>query len=1598
MRYQRTSERRAVILMVVLSLLTLFALVGVTFVLYADAEATAARVAREAETVRTADVNPQEALAFILGQIVYDVPDTLAGAASGLRGHSLARTMYGSNSVAAGLNILPYSGVGRVHTNGTSWPYLNNLIGGPFDDYLLVNYTWFQGDGFARDPEWYTATPQATPGYPKTATTYYVGSNAPYTYPDLNSFFLAAVRSDGTVLAPSFHRPWLFNPGKAFNDMTNPNWTNPQGRYFTLRPRPFEHPGFPAPDDAFGDVKNLPWSKTNDSIWIDPGGPVMTAPDGTLFKMLVAPCIIDMDNRINVGAAGNIEGGGKANRSNQGWFPSEVNLSQLWSTSTAPNEWLNLFLGNPPGTQPAVPPAGYFGKYGKSMAPGGVALPALPGGVIFPNGSPAHVYAQADLDGRNENAAGAATTGMILPTTSAATNPNPCFPTFPIGYGSGSALERTYHPAYYDVYKSSLYNPLTPTNDNLVFQPSDMEALLRSNNLQRNVDTGSSALISNLMRLCPNSLGNAGTDTTAPQRRNWITTVSTDLARSGLSPWVYNPADPTSLYLVNAVTPSLPPLGTTMPGGTPNPYISFTTFAQRSAPAATPNPPVGSEYTPSWQSVPSALGRVDLNRPLPPYPHMSSGLTAALVAQNARYDNGANSAMAPNVLAQLTAATAARQQLAIDVYLRLLAVAGVAPPLNVAAPTPVELAPRRWLAQLAANIVDYIDDDEISTPFCFYNPANAAMFGLPSLGANNYQVTPTSTGPADNTHTIPVWPGPTPNGNPDVPSYWVFGSELPRVVINEALGEYAYTANFPPAAGDAVKANVWVELFNTLPAPATVTTTATTNGTILQPLDATPEVLYQPVGAAGTLPYNPYQVVIANNSIAPNSYSLWVDTITAGMNNNVLGTPQQIRYNVPPTAAAPIGTPAGCNFGGMTAIMPNEIGTYENAAGMVPTVGNIATPTLSYAISPAGGLPGQSYMLVGPSPQDARNDITVAAGVPAATPFVISPYMMYQVTTNASYQWSMAVPPPPGSPANTPPGTINITDNGPSGPGNGILVLLRRLANPHLPPNPFMPNGTLANPALPPNPYITVDYTSPIALNGYNGKTSPPTPLASANTPPNYGGPTGTLAPASSGKFQPYQAGAYAGQTLQMPPMTGVNHHTLGLPNAPLASPFTWLVHLDRALVSPMELLHVSGFAPHMLTQRFISPTTLPGGAANPQLVPQPYNYTAPPLVNLNGATAPAINFSCFQHYVPWFDQSRRLYRFFEMVDTRNAAAGVSPINGRVPGKININTLWDPPLTNPQMYQAIADPPLLPNADNPQFSTTSNPSLATIFQTLLTFRTPGLAGTPPTLSATDKPFIGMAAGAAPATDPQYANGNGINHTLLTDGKPDSAAAATNQRLLQLANTTPTNPQTAHPYLQNELLTKIYNRLTTRSNVYAVFLTVGFFQVLPGQTAVGQANIPALGPEIGRSEGKQIRHRMFAIVDRTNLSVMSPPFPTLTGAAVAPNPPAVGGSIVVAPGSPPLPYQVTFSLLTGKNVYTGATWTIGSGSTVVFEPGTDNEETVTLAGPAAGPFTAVFYKSHAAGVPVVLRGNPGPWVFPYDPRLDPSVVLYFSIID
>src|SRR5438552_7522190 len=110
-------RRPGVILLVVLALLTLFAIVGLSFVFYADAAALSARSFREAESEARPDVDPELLFSYFAGQLVYDMPDDEKGIYSCLRGHSLARNMYGLNYDKKAGGPIQYSDANGVPLN-----------------------------------------------------------------------------------------------------------------------------------------------------------------------------------------------------------------------------------------------------------------------------------------------------------------------------------------------------------------------------------------------------------------------------------------------------------------------------------------------------------------------------------------------------------------------------------------------------------------------------------------------------------------------------------------------------------------------------------------------------------------------------------------------------------------------------------------------------------------------------------------------------------------------------------------------------------------------------------------------------------------------------------------------------------------------------------------------------------------------------------------------------------------------------------------------------------------------------------------------------------------------------------------------------------------------------------------------------------------------------------------------------------------------------------------------------------------------------------------------------------------------------------------
>ncbi|MDZ4818574.1 MAG: hypothetical protein SGJ20_06330, partial [Planctomycetota bacterium] len=62
--------------------------------------------------------------------------------------------------------------------------------------------------------------------------------------------------------------------------------------------------------------------------------------------------------------------------------------------------------------------------------------------------------------------------------------------------------------------------------------------------------------------------------------------------------------------------------------------------------------------------------------------------------------------------------------------------------------------------------------------------------------------------------------------------------------------------------------------------------------------------------------------------------------------------------------------------------------------------------------------------------------------------------------------------------------------------------------------------------------------------------------------------------------------------------------------------------------------------------------------------------------------------------------------------------------------------------------------------------------------------------------------------------------------------------------------------------------RISNLVTTRSNVYAVWVTVGFFEVTPGVIDEGHPDGYRLGAELGSDTGEVKRHRGFYLLDRS----------------------------------------------------------------------------------------------------------------------------------
>ncbi len=184
--------------------------------------------------------------------------------------------------------------------------------------------------------------------------------NEPYDAADFQNMFLSGRDTAGNII-PSFHRRSLYEYN--FSAMDTPD----QIKRYSFRPRYADIDGTPGPDpgstanadfvnyynrnyDTMSPAFDLDVDNDNDgvldSVFIDPGYGIQTDREGRRFKPLVAYHIVDLDGRLNLNAHGNLTqvlgydnfidvsspvnmlGAAAALPRGEGYGPAEISLGQ----------------------------------------------------------------------------------------------------------------------------------------------------------------------------------------------------------------------------------------------------------------------------------------------------------------------------------------------------------------------------------------------------------------------------------------------------------------------------------------------------------------------------------------------------------------------------------------------------------------------------------------------------------------------------------------------------------------------------------------------------------------------------------------------------------------------------------------------------------------------------------------------------------------------------------------------------------------------------------------------------------------------------------------------------------------------------------------------------------------------------------------------------------------------------------------------------------------------------------------------------------------------------------------------------------------------
>ncbi|MBX3415515.1 MAG: hypothetical protein KF708_22720 [Pirellulales bacterium] len=1550
---------------------------------------------------------------FYNGRLFTMIDGPAAGQSTRIVGYTVNTA---STPPIAVFTLLPFDSMQAA--SATAW----STRGAPRPgDRFVINGMPFNGTGFGLDPNTYAASKllnasgpngrqfalmpnpafmaRTGPAYENAGYTNWQhhsifdpagpgGADEDYDAPDYQNMLLGmrtlpagGANFPANGILPSLHRPDLINYwiNQAGSNGTWDHSTPPSPvpadlrRRVSLRPDIAHHRNFtgsnPNYDPRFG-----PWDVDNDgdgvadSIWVDLGLPIQTAPNGTRYKPMFAVMCLDMDGKLNLNAHGNVTqlaydtanpnfnplgqsvasfgattvlgpyAGGLANTATPlpvglGYGPAEINLSRLFTNSLGvPTGEYSRILG----VDSAAPLPGRYGEFGRSFSVLPAGFPRVPGpGLTFFDGlafdptmqfnpdweSLLQHYDLPGLSLLSLNAASANLQPYHNPEYALFATPG-AYGTPPDINGNGALGLDLRGLPYWGLPAPTDYRERTGLNEfadratnpykiNLSWQarertyasaagmvpvdapftPEELERLLRTNDLD------ASMLPDRLLQLAPQSFV---TDTNAARRRNAVTTESWDLPTPNMAAMPNDLID--DLFdTATGVVSSGRGLGVVeiLRERLRNAGINVNNLANFNA--------VVRAYLP-----PEVIAgqRLDLNRPLgngiddngnlivdEPQEATAEGYaTSIFPGASTNFDLSNDGVI--NANDELARQALAKQlyclvwMLIDDQYLvRLQNASGLAP-----AEARQELA--RQIAQWAVNVVDFRDRDSIMTPFEYdVNPFTDDT----GAGTNPWNVDGVITaGSADNALAY---------------RGLVWGTERPELLLTESLafhdtrtenldndagGDGVYDASGDPDTDDDFdqrfqpRGSLYVEIYNPgnpwdAPPAELYGGPAVDRGIDLDRMAGTSPVwrlmIAKPTASGHKDPDDPFDPLPSTDAERAVYFTTTEPTSISDVTTRYY-TSQAVASELLPGRYAVIGSAASSdvtsstNVGRRTGpdyprniqLRPDVSITDGTGTNVYPSTTNEIQVPLGVAINQPSSL-NISEPLAGYPPADvAPNQYSVPYDEPLDITVGYDP-LLQSYGTHESFR----------------------------------MIHLQRLANPTLAWNPE--SGKAGhNPAIPVNPYLTVD-SLPVDLTVYNGDEN------------GYMGmdePRFTAAPPGSMKFNSRQRNGGASyniwaQTSDAPsvateinPLTnstlgylnesfGMAWNTTNAPNlsgtksdgSPITAadyrgtpmtPFPWFTWLNRPFVNQYEILQV----PAERSSKLLAAHTLRQAGDDPYQ-PDDDNTAAPWYQNYPYRHLPNFFYTVDALAT---EPAAHLYRLFEYVHVPSPFAGtedflnpltmaIPPVAGepalpfhppynrvsryREPGKVNLNTIGDQ-----EVWRALtADHPGMPNFDQLVDSRRGYPDTSgdMVAQN----------NASPTFFA--NPFRSFAGNDLVPLDtlrqPIGFTRRDIETTLLRS-KRDASGQPTNDPLFAADSASLATNTTQNPYFRYLGLQKLGNKVTTRSNVYGVWITVGYFEV--DDTAMsslnGRPDGIQIGAELGSDTGNIQRHRAFYLIDRS----------------------------------------------------------------------------------------------------------------------------------